>query len=74
MLFHHLHENLKKLAAKDPSLIPLNDGWYCAVDENGKELGRIETALLACNHNSIISLVEDQVARYIYEKWQEPVN
>jgi len=44
------------------------------VDENGKELGRIETALLACNHNSIISLVEDQVARYIYEKWQEPVN
>ena len=66
--------NMKKLAAKDPSLIPLNDGWYCAVDENGKELGRIETALLACNHNSIISLVEDQVARYIYEKWQEPVN
>ena len=62
--------NLKKLAAKDPTLIAQDDGWYYAMDENGKELGRIETVLLACNHNTIISLVEDQVARYIYAKWQ----
>ena len=62
--------NLKKLAAKDPSLIAQDNGWYSVVDENGKELGRIETALLPCNHNTVISLVEDQVARYIYVKWQ----
>ena len=62
--------NLKKLAQKDPTLIAQDDGWYSVLDENGNELGRIETALLAGNHKTIISLVEDQVAQYIYAKWQ----
>ena len=65
---------MKKQAQKDPTLIAQDDGWYSVLDENGNELGRIETALLAANHKTIISLVEDQVARYIYSKWQGPAD
>lgn len=63
--------NLKKTAEKDPVLIAQDNGWYCVLDENGNELGQIETALLAGNHKTIISLVEDQVAQYLYTLWKE---
>jgi hypothetical protein len=41
------------------------------LDENGNELGRIETALLDNNHKTIISIIEERVAQYLLGLWQE---
>ena len=45
--------------------------WYRVLDENGNELGRIETALLDSNHKTIISIIEERVAQYLLGLWQE---
>ena len=64
-------KNLKKAAEKDPLLEAQEDGWYRVLDENGNELGRIETALLDSNHKTIISIIEERVAQYLLGLWQE---
>ena len=59
---------LKEAAKKDPLLMPLEDGWYCVLDEHGNELGRIETVLLEVNHQTIISVIGEQVSQYLLSK------
>ena len=68
---------LKKLAAaaeEDETLEALDDGWYRVLNKKGKEIARIETALLQGTHKDICIITEDRVARRLYELLGEEVN
>ncbi len=58
--------NLEKAAEKDDTLIPLGDGQYQALDENGNPAALIETGLLEGNHKTICTDIEDHIVEYLY--------
>ena len=61
---------LKKLAAaaeEDKTLEALENGWYRVLNKKGKEIARIETALLEGTHKDICIITEDRVLARLNE-------
>ena len=59
-------ENLKKVPEDDDWVVSLEEGKYLVLDENGKEIARIETEVLEGTHKDICIRIEDRVAEEIY--------
>ena len=56
----------EKAAEKDDALIPLGDGRYQALDENGDPAALIETGLLEGKHQTICTDIEEHIVEYLY--------
>ena len=64
-------KNLEKVPETDPSVISPEEGIYIVRDESGKEIARIETAVLEGTHKDICVTTEDRVAESVYAILQQ---
>lgn len=64
-------QNLEKVPESDPAVTSPEEGVYVVRNENGKEIARIETAILEGTHKDICVTTEDRVAGSVYAILQE---
>ena len=58
--------DLAQYPEKDDRVVSTEDGQYTILDGNGKEIARIETAILEGTHKDICVRIEDRLAEYVY--------
>ena len=64
-------KNLEAVPEDDPAVTSPEEGLYIVQDGNGKEIARIETAILEGTHKDICVTTEDRVAESIYQILEE---